>query len=438
MKFAKRFGGIAIIGLIILLGVSLGGCGSLTELIPLLQPTGTPQATAIIPTPTIEVEEPTVDAGGVEGVTTLTIWLLPPFDPHNDSSAGALLLERLDEYTALHPGLGVDVRVKSEKGLAGILESLITTSKAAPLALPDLVLLPNQDLETAIETALIFPYPDGIPAEEDTDWYEAAQTLGVYREQRFGLPFMTDALVMAYEIDNTESVPTTWEALLESGSQLSFPAADPTASVTLAWYLHNGGTFTAEDGTRTIDQTQLEEVFDFYSAAQTAGVMPFWLTQYDNEELSWETFIEGSPTLAIAWASRYLQYPQETLRAVPLPTNDGTPYTLLDGWVWALTSTDPNRQAAAAELASFLTQAEFLSAYSQAAGYLPPRPFALTNWATGPKQTMASQILPAAQPFPAASTINLVSPPISQAVVDILKQEKTPTEAVEAVLGEIN
>ncbi|MDO9130711.1 MAG: hypothetical protein Q7U34_12675, partial [Anaerolineales bacterium] len=54
----------------------------------------------------------------------IRVWLPPELDPSNGTPAGNLLKTRLDEFSAAHPGLKLEVRVKAESGPAGLLESL--------------------------------------------------------------------------------------------------------------------------------------------------------------------------------------------------------------------------------------------------------------------------------------------------------------------------
>jgi multiple sugar transport system substrate-binding protein len=401
---------------------------------PTLQPTATLEPTAFVPTPTMVSVEST---DTINAPITLVVWILPQFDTTDGSEVSALLLNRLESYADSHPGFRVMVRLKAETGPASLLQSLHATSQAAPLALPDLVVLSTDDMANAADTALIYPFPEGYPAEEDLDWYDAAGQLGTYDNQRFGMPFAADALVMVYKPTQVEAVPTSWLEILDSGFILSHPAADPSAKFSLACYLSSGGGLTGESGGVSIEQIELSEVLNFYADAAEANVMPYWLTQYNTDELAWPTFAEGSAELAITWVSRYFREVSDNIRAAPLPTQNGAPYTLINGWVWAIATPDPNRQVAAAELATYLSAAEFTGELTQAAGYLPLRPSALASWPQGQLQALGSQLLPVADAFPYPSTVVRISPPISQAVISILKGELTAQDALAQVLSAV-
>jgi ABC-type glycerol-3-phosphate transport system substrate-binding protein len=56
---------------------------------------------------------------------------------------------------------------------------------------------------------------------------------------------------------------------------------------------------------------------------------------------------------------------------------------LVDGWVWAISTTQPNRRDIAAELIAFLVNETNLGEWSQESKELPARRQALTQWPGG-------------------------------------------------------
>jgi len=113
------------------------------------------------------------------------------------------------------------------------------------------------------------------------------------------------------------------------------------------------------------------------------------------------------------------------------------PFTLIDGWAWTISAQDPNRQAAAAELSSFLSEAVFAGEWTQAAGYLPLRPSALAVWEEGPKKVLGGKLMPVAEVVPPPSVTTQISPLLSQAVISLLKGDLTASEAEEQILASI-
>jgi ABC-type glycerol-3-phosphate transport system substrate-binding protein len=177
-------------------------------------------------------------------------------------------------------------------------------------------------------------------------------------------------------------------------------------------------------------------VLTYYHQAQQSSLMPFWLTQYETDEQSWTAFQENQTAMAITWASRVLQDPSADLGIAAIPTPEGMPYTLATGWAWALASPSPDRQALSAQLAEFLTTADFLGGWTEASGYLPPRPGALLAWENTTTQSVLTQVIPAAQRMPSLDVVTTLGPVLQKATVDILKEQSDPaTSAAEAVRG---
>jgi hypothetical protein len=101
--------------------------------------------------------------------------LPPSFDP--DSGDYGSCQKRLDEFTQQHPGIELEVRVKALSGTGGLLDSLVTTSAAAPQAMPDLVALSREDLESAALKGLLHTYTGPTDIQDGPDWYDYARQL---------------------------------------------------------------------------------------------------------------------------------------------------------------------------------------------------------------------------------------------------------------------
>jgi ABC-type glycerol-3-phosphate transport system substrate-binding protein len=120
-----------------------------------------------------------------------------------------------------------------------------------------------------------------------------------------------------------------------------------------------------------------------------------------------------------------------------MPTHDGSAYTLADGWVWAITTNDPDRQLLATQLAEFLTTSEYLAAWTTAAGLIPPRPSATAAWTHQPSQTLVNQIAPYAHLIPPLDLVVALGPVLQQATVSVLKAESDPTVAAETAVEKL-
>lgn len=417
--------------LILILMLVLVGCTgapSVTETsLPVVPtPTGTPQ-------PTPQAAAPDADAP-----ITLRIWVPPQFDPADESAAGDLFQTRLDEFVARKANIQIEVRVKNVDGSGGILDTLASSSAAAPLALPDLVILPRYGIESATDRGLLHPLDGLTTILDDPDWYNFARQLSHIQNTTFGIPLAGDALLMTYRPEVIAEPPVDWAETLLITNTLTYPAADPRAIFTLLHYQSLGGTLTGEADQPPVDAVLLTEVLTYYQQASASELMPFWLTQYESDQQAWEAYEQKQADLAITWVSRYLELLPADTAAAPVPTFDGVPFTLADGWAWALTTHDPDHQLLAAQLAEFLTTPEYLASWTEAAGLIPPRPSSLAAWEGAAQQTLLNQIAPTAQLYPSQAVINLLGPVLQQAVVSVLKAEMDATTAAQTALDKLS
>jgi ABC-type glycerol-3-phosphate transport system substrate-binding protein len=413
-------------GLLILL-ILLAGCAGL----PGQESDSAPEPS---PTPTNSVLPTLENTQSAPGVTTLRLWVPPEFDPASETPAGDLLQERIDQYTAQRSDIRIETRVKASSGSGGLLDSLSSANAAAPLVIPDLVLLPRSSLEIAALKGLLFPYDGLTESLDDGDWFPFALELGQIQTSTFGLPFAGNALVSLYRPSEIESPATDWASALEAGQPIAFPAAEEAAHFPLAEYLSTGAPVQDADGRPFLDSAALIDVLSFFQEAESAGVMPFWLTQFTDDEQSWEAYTENQVNTTVTWINRYLSTLSGDTAAAPIITQDGTPFTLATGWVWALSNPQTERHALSVDLAEYLTAGEFLSTWSETAGYLPTRAAALEGWSNIALRNLVSRVVESSHLIPPNEVMAAVSPALSQATVDILKRQSTPSRgAIEAI-----
>jgi ABC-type glycerol-3-phosphate transport system substrate-binding protein len=368
------------------------------------------------------------------GPIILKIWLPPEFDPANGSPASVLLQSRLEEFSARRDNVRIETRIKDVAGPGGIVDTLTTASAAAPLALPDLVALPHDALQSAALAGLLHPYDGLSEVMDDPDWYDFARQLSHVQTNTFGIPFAGDALIMVYRPTTIEDVPADWTTLLEAPEPLTFPAASPNALLTLTFYQASGGAIAGDEGQPLLELTPLTNTLTFYQQATRNAVLPYWLTQYETDEQAWLAFEEKQAAMAVTWASRYLQSSPEDTAISYIPTPDGIPFTTATGWAWALASPDPERQALSAELAEFLAISDYAAEWAKAAGYLPPRPSGLTPWENSPSHTILNQICASAQIAPSDDLLAILGVALQKSTVDVLKDQTDPvTLAQEAI-----
>ena len=434
----KKSRWVSLLTLLVLLFV-LPAC-SLLEPAPTAagtDPSGTPsESTSSTPpvTPPDGTAVPEETPVGLGGPLTLRIWLPPQFAPDRGTPAGALLAARLDEFALLHPGIRITVRIKAETGPGGIVSSLSATGSAVPEALPDLVLMPRLELERAVRNRLVLPLTT--PLEED--WYEFATSLATISQGVYGLPFATDALVMLYRPDVILDPPKDWTTTLNTTTPLLFAGGASNSLFTFALYSAAGGRLQDDSLRPFLDEAALTALLTFFTEAQSAGAFAEQTAIIGDENIVYQSFLSGQSDMAVTWVSNRFQNPDETVAASGLPTVSSRPYTLVKGWLWAVSNPDPTRQTLAEELAGFLTAPEFMASWTAAAGYLPPRAAALSLWADSPEASLASRIALSANPLPALDVIEKTGPALQQALADIFSGAVLPADAARTAAARIN
>jgi ABC-type glycerol-3-phosphate transport system substrate-binding protein len=402
-----------------------------------LAPTAT-ESTPPPPQPTPTSTSPPVPAASPSPATlTLRLWLPPEFDPASGELAAQLLQDRLNEFQNRRPNIKIETRIKAVDGAGGMINTLSTANAAAPLAVPDLVALPRRSIETAVQKGLLYAFDELGPLAQ-ADWFEYALESNLLSQNQYSLPFAGDTLSLVYRPEIVETPPDTWEALRQIQYPLLFPAASPQAAFTLTQYLAAGGVIEDSDGRPILNVESLTAVYIFYQQASAGEQMPFWLTQYENDDQVWQAYQDERGPMAAIWLSTYLRSLPEGSQAAPLPTPDGSPYTLSAGWVWAIPNPDPLRRQIGTELAVFLSDADFLASWTQAAGYLPTREEVLNGWEDAQLQALARQFITSAHPSPSPDILNVIGPALQETTIDVLKQQDTPAAAAQKAVERVS
>ena len=367
----------------------------------------------------------------------LIVWIPPQFDPAADTTAGNLFLSRLDEFIERRPQTEIQVRIKPTIGDFGILESLQVTDSVAPLIMPDLVALPRSLVEQAFEAGLILPLEGYTELIEENDWYDYALDLALINDEIAGIPFAGDLMVLAYK-DDTGDVPLPdWDAVITAQKTLAFPASDPRGLITLALYHSVSGEMPGTNEEVLIQGEPLLEVFTYYQDAQAAGVMPYWLTQFETDEQAWQSYQDRQSTMAITWSSILLTAESANTSLAAIPTKEANPFSYASGWVWCVVPSNIETEQEAVELIEFLTESSYLNTWGVEAGYLPVRPSGLDSWSETPFYSTLQQLLPAAVLLPGNDLLDDLGPEIRDAVISVLKDQVEPAVALSALLEEI-
>lgn len=347
--------------------IFLSGCT--IPFAPLNNSSPTPPARSIenTPTATSQIEALPPQPAGQQ--LTLVIWLPDSYAVHNGDQVQNLLGERLETFQSNYPEISVDLRLKNITNRESLLELLNTTNRAAPALMPDLVLLNQGDLETAALKGLL------VPLESTTSETPPAVTLPVFGQpgriqgSTFGFPAAGDALLVTGEPGSQGSM-NSWGALASSGKSMSVNLNDPLAVVVSMLYIADGGRISDDQARPYLDPDTLTGVLTTLRSAAESGLFSEnSLLAAEWEDISRE-YDSGRTDLQVNWYSSILPgTPVESYYGLP-GIRQGIA-SLATAWFWASSTSDTAKIAARDQLLAYISNPDFSSPWSIAAGYLP-------------------------------------------------------------------
>ncbi len=408
---------------------------------PVSRPEANPTATvgpgeaALTPVSTAEIPPPG------PSVITLTLWTKESFSPlHREG--GSVLASQFEAFTTEHPEVTIDYILKKPYGKGGILDFLRTTQAVVPNALPDLVAIDVFELGQAAQDGLVQPLDALISSDLQNDLFPFASEAGRFENRLMGLQFEADVRHLIYDTEKVGTPPVTWSEVLTNGVSYIFPAGGDQERVNddfLIQYFALSGRLMDENGQPAIDEELLTQVLGFYREGHERGVIPLTVLDYKSVNDCWRVYLQEKAAMSNVNFSRYLdnRASLEGASFALVPTRDGVAATISQGWALAIITTDPDRQALAAQFIEWLLRAENNAAWSQAAGYLPTRRSALEHLDISDDYLLfALELLEVAHPRPSAPAYDLVAKAIQRAVQNVLLGEVSPSEAaIELILA---
>lgn len=377
--------------------------------------------------------QPPEDTTPPEPPKSLKLWVSPELAPGPETAAGRLLQDRLLVFEE-QSGVAVHIRVKSQTGAGGLLDSLEAASAVAPQALPDLIVLSHQDLAAAAEKKLLYPHAEMADLMKTEDWYPFANELADQGAEILGIPFMGDALVALYD-PQSEVVPAAdWSEVVSGQGVLGFAADDPLAVFPLLLYLSLDGEVEDPQHHILLEKKPLTEMLTILRTANQERKISDLSLGFQSHAQAWKAFLSRSLDAVVVPANRLIgPSPDPGLEQIK-PSLMAPRMTLINAWAFALSSPDPAAQRIAASLADFLTESQFLAQWTQALGMLPSRPSALSLWEDNTYQASLDVIASTALLNPRAEVYNRVGPVLRNAVILILKDNASPEETAKEAL----
>jgi len=402
--------------------------------------TATP-VTVIAETPITTPITPTLPT--VPPVITLTLWTAEPFSPTQADASGQVMGQQIEAFTADHPDVVVEYVLKKPYGKGGILNFLLTTSATVPAAMPDLVAIDTIELKEAAQAGLLQPLEEVISTELQEDLFPFAQQVGRFEGQLVGLQFETDIEHLIYNTNKLEELPLTWTDVLTDEVSYVFPAGGREGLVNDAFiiqYLALRGQLVDETGQPALNEELVTQVLQFYRDGYEMGVIPPSVIEFETLDDCWPVYLSAEVAMTNVSSRRYLADRNLLMytRFASIPTRDGNATTLSQGWAWAIVTSDPVRQALAADLIEWLMEPENSTQWNLAAGHLPTRRAAFEVLGTEDSYyPFLSKQLEGARPRLARAVYSEVARVLQQGVKKVMTGEATPQEAARVIIESI-
>jgi ABC-type glycerol-3-phosphate transport system substrate-binding protein len=428
----RILGGIVLVVSILLTGCGLFGGDSEEPVLTVEVEKPTPVAT-----PTLMTRPQSTPAAGLSSPETITVWIANQFSPSNDPDGGAILSDQITSFQASHPGLTVSVEGKVPIGPGGILSYLRTGSGIAPGILPDLVMLPSEELESAVLQGLIHPMEGLLDEEMIDDLFPAANAISQVGGGFYGYPFsLTDMHHLVYDGESiSEPLPETWNDFLEvEDAQFAFPAGGkPGAEMALQLYLAAGGTLTDEANQPVLEVDALTQALSQFNRGATRRVILRESANLATVGDAWQMLVDSEANIVQHEASSYLSNRQSRPESEParVPGFDSALRPFVNGWVWAITTPDPDRQRIASDLLASIASGPNIGEWSAAAGQLPARRSAYNQWPVNiPLTQFFSEASEHAHKFPEGADA-VIMEALNDAVIQVISLSKSPRSAAE-------
>jgi ABC-type glycerol-3-phosphate transport system substrate-binding protein len=358
---------------------------------------------------------------------TLTVWTIPALSPSGNTPGSQIMAEQIRAFEAANPNVTVRVELKEASGPGSINSYLSTARPVAPTILPDVILLPVEQMREAANANLIYPANDFFDPTLLVDLYPAAQTMVTANNNLWGIPYAIRGLThTVYQSQTlTSTLPTTLAGLMlleDPTAVWVIPAAGEEGSkLLLQYYLQEGGQLLNENGQPTLEWEPLTAALTQLQLARNAGTIhpQSYAIQSLNE--AWQLYLSQPNQLALTSYTtvQAQQEPDMPLSFAPVPGINQAVPSLVTGWAWSISTPNPTQQALAADFIGWMSETENMGAWSEASQRLPARRSAFALWGSTPYQTFLQQELERAGAYPAVAQ-GAISTALSQSLTTLL------------------
>lgn len=356
--------------------------------------------------------------------TKLIVWTIPNIAPRTELDGGTVLANQLAAFNDSHPEIELVVEIKAATGQGSIVSYLEAARPVAPSILPDLVLIPTDQLPTAVNEGLVYPLAPLLPTELFDDLYPVAQTLGQVNATYYGYPYALNGLThLAYDRNAiTTTLPSSWSALIETGGVMVLPANSKVGGdLLLQFYMAQGGALADDANQPLLEVNALTNALRLLDSSRQGELLLPQSNALSSMEEAWLVYQTSKANITVVTSNFFMKARAQGNNDgfASIPGLAGPLRPQVTGWVWAISTADPTRQALAAELLTWLVNVPNQGAWSEQSLRLPSRQAAFSAWETSgePYTLFLQQELARAEPYPLLTSI--LSDALRTAVVAI-------------------
>jgi ABC-type glycerol-3-phosphate transport system substrate-binding protein len=424
--------------LLTLLTALFSGCTTSASTTPTIAPTFTPSptltpdVTAITATPTLQAIDTTQ--------RRLLIWMPEPLNPVGDDATSVMFERQLSEFEAANSNIEVEWRLKRVEEVGGIMATLRTASAVAPGALPDLTLVRREDLLEAVQLGLIQPLEGRASSAILGDLYPAALRLGQVDGQLYGLPYMLETQHLVYR-PPLSLAGWSFGAVLARDVPFVFPAgrANGVNDVFLIQYLAalpDDEAAQVLNGELPVNEDALHTVFSFYEQAIEKSIVTPSVLDFSTP-IDYAAYLGEGTVLVNSTTYLTVSALGEDLQFAPIPTASGGDVTMLDGWMWVMTTTNAERQTMALQFISWMMDAQRHGDYSTTVHMVPSQRSTLRRWDDANYADFIDEMLNNAY-LPLSETTATSARVMQNALGSVLLGQSTADEATQDVLAQLS
>lgn len=398
-------------------------------------------ASSVEATPSVTIEPVTTEVVvATPPSMVVKIWGPLELSPQSEGEEGQVLREQVRVFEASHPGVEMVYEPKPVTGAASVLNYASSARSVASGVLPDLVILPATDLKQAVQAELLFPLDDLLIEGLSNDFYTFATRDVQVDGQLFALPLTVQ---VEHGVVRDESPPTTLTLLEEllnddaptwlfSGQALK--EGEMSNALLLQLIAINEQLPTAE---ALPSRDKFVALFTSLHTAQQVGSIPRQVLSLDDHIQLYERLRSGQADLIESNSRQFMleREREENILFARLPTLTGMSMAVIDGYVIAISTEDPNKQQTAVLYLKWMLESSRLAEWNKAYKGLPPRRSSLKDTIEDEiYRTFLAEQLENGWLRPSGTAWHDFAQIIQEQFRAVMLEQTSPTEAVDTIL----